>query len=37
MLTCTLSRDHHVVGGAHGAAFLEQLATALAAPEPYLG
>ncbi|HUX68399.1 MAG TPA: dihydrolipoamide acetyltransferase family protein [Terriglobales bacterium] len=37
MLTCTLSCDHRVVSGAHGAAFLEQLASALAAPGPYLG
>ena len=36
MLTMTLSCDHRVVGGAHGASFLNELADALADPERWL-
>ncbi len=36
MLTMTLSCDHRVVGGAHGASFLKDLADALAHPERWL-
>jgi pyruvate dehydrogenase E2 component (dihydrolipoamide acetyltransferase) len=37
MMTITLSSDHRVVDGAHGARFLDDLANAIANPEKYLG
>jgi pyruvate dehydrogenase E2 component (dihydrolipoamide acetyltransferase) len=37
MMTLTLSSDHRVVDGAHGAQFLNDLAKAIAEPQKYLG
>lgn len=37
MLTITLSSDHRVVDGAHGALFLNDLVQAIAEPQKYLG
>ncbi len=37
MMTITLSCDHRVVDGAHGARFLDDLVNALAEPQKYLG
>jgi pyruvate dehydrogenase E2 component (dihydrolipoamide acetyltransferase) len=37
MMTLTLSSDHRVVDGAHGAQFLDDLANAIADPEKHLG
>ncbi len=37
MMTITLSCDHRVVDGAHGARFLDELVNALAEPQKYLG
>ena len=37
MMTITLSSDHRVVDGAHGALFLNDLAQAIAEPHKYLG
>jgi pyruvate dehydrogenase E2 component (dihydrolipoamide acetyltransferase) len=36
MMTLTLSSDHRVVDGAHGARFLDDLANAIADPDKYL-
>ena len=36
MLTMTLSCDHRVIGGAHGASFLKDLADAISDPEKWL-
>jgi pyruvate dehydrogenase E2 component (dihydrolipoamide acetyltransferase) len=37
MMTLTLSSDHRVVDGAHGAQFLNDLAKAIAEPQKFLG
>jgi pyruvate dehydrogenase E2 component (dihydrolipoamide acetyltransferase) len=37
MMTLTLSSDHRVVDGAHGAQFLDDLAQAIGEPQKYLG
>jgi pyruvate dehydrogenase E2 component (dihydrolipoyllysine-residue acetyltransferase) len=37
MMTITLSCDHRVVSGAHGAQFLDDLVNAFAEPQKYLG
>jgi pyruvate dehydrogenase E2 component (dihydrolipoamide acetyltransferase) len=37
MMTTTLSCDHRVVDGAHGARFMEDLASAIANPQDHLG
>jgi pyruvate dehydrogenase E2 component (dihydrolipoamide acetyltransferase) len=37
MMTLTLSCDHRVVDGAHGARFLDDLAKAIAQPQRHLG
>jgi pyruvate dehydrogenase E2 component (dihydrolipoamide acetyltransferase) len=37
MMTMTLSSDHRVVDGAHGALFLKDLVQAIAEPQRYLG